>query len=253
MRILVVDDNDQLRKDAVDAVLEVRAEMPSLEVVGEAADGLAAILAIERLKPDLVLLDVEMPILDGFEVVAQLGADPPAIIFITVYEQYALRAFDVSAADFIVKPIEIERLKHAIERARRLRKEQSPADAVRQNERLLEAVQSHRYLHRIVGRQRGILVPILVKEIYAFTADGYLVIASTAEGRYLIEHTLRELETKLNPDQFVRAHRGILVNLSYITQIEHDPIGFAMLRLKDGSSHRISRSGLAKLNKRLES
>jgi two-component system LytT family response regulator len=252
MRILVVDDNDQLRKNAVDAVLKVCAEMPGLELVGEAADGLEAILAIERLKPDLVLLDVEMPLLDGFEVVAHLGADPPAIIFVTLYEQYALRAFEVSAADFIVKPIEIERLKHAIERARRLRKERTPEDAVRQTARLLEAVQSHHYLRRIVGRRGELLVPILVKEIYAFIADWDVVFALTAEGRYQVAHSMRELETRLNPEQFVRAHRSIMVNLSHITQIEPDPVGIAVLRLKDGSTHRISRSGMAKLQKRLE-
>ena len=248
MKILIVDDEADARLVLSTQLGKLKATDPDLEVVGEAVDGVTAVEAIERLRPDLVLLDVRMPHLNGFEVLKHLSAEPPAIIFVTGYDEYAIAAFEVCAVDFLLKPVEPERLSFGIEKAR---KELRSRERSEQIERLLARVTQGNYLKRVFGRKKKSLLPIRLERIYAFVADEELVYALTDDERHLVDHRLRELEERLDPAQFVRTHRGVIVNLSHILEITHDSRKGDRVTLANGKSFPISRRFSAELQKRI--
>jgi two-component system LytT family response regulator len=248
MKILIVDDEADARLRLSTMLEKLKVTEPDLEVVGEADDGRTAVEAIERLRPDLVLLDVKMPHLNGFEVIKQLGVETPAIIFVTGYDQYALDAFKVCAVDYLLKPVEPEQLSFGIEKAR---KELLSRERSEQMERLLAKVGQRGYLKRVFGRKKNSLLPIGLELIYAFVADEELVYALTDVERHLVNHRLRELEERLDPAQFVRTHRAVIVNLSHILEITHDSRKGDRVTLANGKTFPISRRFSAELQKRI--
>jgi two-component system LytT family response regulator len=248
MKILIVDDEAPARLRLAEMLEKLRETEPDLEVVGEADNGLTAVDAIERLRPDLVLLDVKMPHLNGFEVIKHLSADPPAIIFVTGYDQYAIAAFEVCAVDFLLKPVEPERLSFGIGKAR---KELRSRERSEQIERLLAKVNQGNYLKRVFSQKKNCLQPLRLELIYAFVANEELVYALTESERHLVNHRLRELEERLDPSQFVRTHRGVIVNLSHIKEIAHDSRKGDRVTLANGKSFPISRRFSAELQKRI--
>ena len=239
MRVLLIDDERRARE----RLARLLSAIPEIEIAGEAGDGIAAIELIAVLQPDVVFLDVQMPGLNGFEVLAELpAANRPLIVFVTAWDRYALQAFDVSAVDYLVKPVEEDKLARAIARLR----ERAPGDPLA---KLTAAVA--RPLRRIVGKRLQKLHVLPLETIEAFIAEGELVFALTADGRFLVERTLRDLEAALDADRFARVHKQTIVNLEKLAVLEPIPKGGATARMQSGAIVEISRRYATPLRTRL--
>ena len=241
MRVLVVDDERRARE----RLTRMLGSYRDIEVAGEAENGESALEAISGLRPDAVFLDVQMPGLDGFEVLAEMNeAQRPLIIFVTAYDQYALKAFEVNAVDYLLKPVEDDRLARAIGRLR----ERASQDGI---VRLMAALQKPQPLQRIVAKKLQKLHVISVNVVEAFVADGDLVFAITPEGRFLVDKTLRDLEGSLDQEQFARVHKATIINLQRIVVLEPILKGGATVRLESGHIVEISRRYAQPLRQRL--
>ncbi len=233
LRVLLVDDEPLARR----ALRADCARMDDVEVVGEAEDGERALSAIERLRPDLVLLDVQMPGLDGFEVLAQLEPkDRPAVVFVTAFDAYALRAFEVHAVDYLTKPFDFSRLCEAIARAReRVATRSAAVDA------LLDDTPSRR-ADRFVVRHAGRLRTIEAADVEWIEARDNYVQLHHADGPFLLRHTLAALERSLANVGFVRVHRSALVRISAVLDWRRTEAGDFAIRLRSGALVTMSRS-----------
>lgn len=200
MRVLIADDEPiarEILREHVDSI-------GGMEIVGEASTGAETISRILDLHPDVVLLDLQMPELDGLTVVRSLSGDrAPLIIFVTAYEHHALAAFEVGAIDYLLKPVRRERLEKALEKARRQMKTPAAQESLR----------------KIVGRRGADLYLLDPAEIVAFQAEGELVHIITTGQRYLSDHSLKGLEEKLDLKRFRRIHRGTIINTDHIRKI----------------------------------
>jgi two-component system LytT family response regulator len=231
MKVLIVDDERRARE----RLKRLLASFPDVEVAGESSDGVSALEAIQTHRPDAVFLDVQMPGLTGFDVVAALPpAARPLIVFVTAYEEYALRAFEVSAVDYLMKPVEEERLARAVNSLG----DRSSRGGI---EKLLAVLHRGQPLQRIVGKRLHKLHVLPVESIQAFLAEQELVFAVTPQGRFLVNSTLRDLEARLDPDCFARAHKQTIVNLAKIAELEPILKGGAVARLENGEPIEISR------------
>lgn len=215
LRTLIVDDEPVARR----VLAEEIAEIPGAEVVGEAANGEAAVESIEELKPDLVLLDIQMPVIDGFEAVRNVRGPLPAIIFVTAYSEHALRAFEVGAVDYLLKPVSGDRLAVAIERARESRR--SPLESAQKVATTLnvEGTMASRRRPKVVARRGHDYHLLDLDEVYAFQADGEIVWILTAQNKFMATQTLQSLDDRLSGSQFQRVHRGALVNTDKIRKM----------------------------------
>jgi len=215
LRTLIVDDEPVARR----VLAEELADLPDIEVVGEADNGEAALRSIERLTPDLVLLDIQMPVIDGFETVRNLRGPLPAIIFVTAYSEHALKAFEVGAVDYLLKPVRADRLAVAVERAREARR--SPLDSARKVEHTLnaESAMNARRRPKIVARRGHDYHLLDLDEVYAFQADGEIVWILTGQNKFMATQTLQALDDRLAGSQFQRVHRGALVNTDKIRKM----------------------------------
>lgn len=209
LSILLVDDEAPARLRLRDLLGDIAGQVPNT-VIAEAEDGVAAIEACMAQRPDVVLTDIRMPRMDGIELAQHLGRlpQPPAIIFLTAYDQYAVRAFDLAAVDYLLKPVRAERLAAALEKAR--------TAAIRAEQLQALAPQGRRTL-RSSERGRTLLIP--VNEIVYLRAEQKYVTARTHEREYLIEESLSQLEQEL-ADLFIRAHRNCLVARAAIVGYE---------------------------------
>lgn len=252
MRVLIVDDEAAARRRLAGLIEEI--DPTGIDIVGEAADGIAALeLAGER-KPDVILLDIAMREVDGFDVARHLTEPRPLIIFQTAYHEYALQAFEHEALDYVVKPVRKDRLASALERARTRLSAQRPAagwdsaDLVRVGQALgHEPAPPARLLVRHMGGHR--LVP--VRDILRFSAADGLVYARTGAGSPVTDYTLTELEAR-TARRFVRASRAELVNLTHIDRVAGAGDGSITLTLTDGTSVRVSRRRAADVRRQLE-
>ncbi len=200
MKVLIADDEPVARQ----VLREHMESIPSVEVAGEASTGNETLQRILDLHPDVVLLDQQMPELDGLTVVRSLrGASTPLIIFVTAYERHALEAFEVGAVDYLLKPVRRERLERAIDKARRQ----------------LQTAAAFSAPKKIVGRRGADLYLLDPSEIVAFQAEGELVHVITTGPRYLSDHSLKALEKKLDRTRFRRVHRSTLINTDQIRKI----------------------------------
>jgi two-component system LytT family response regulator len=246
MRVAIVDDEELARQ----ILREYLARLPDLEVVAECANGFEAVKAVSELRPDLLLLDVQMPKLSGFEVLELLGRDV-AVIFTTAYDQYALRAFEVHAVDYLLKPFGEERFAEALSRAReRLRaKAQGGPDV--QMEALTDAVRSKGPLERVLIRDGAQVHVLPVDRIdYVEAQDDY--VCFVADGRqYLKDQTLAAVEGLLDPARFVRIHRSYLLNIERIARVELYAKDSRVAILRAGRRLPVSRAGYARLAKLL--
>jgi two-component system, LytTR family, response regulator len=239
IRAIIVDDEELARR----VLREFLAEHADISLVAECANGFEAVKAVAELQPDLLLLDVQMPKLDGFDVVELIGDSTP-VVFVTAYDNFALRAFDVHAVDYLLKPFDGERLSAALERVReRLR--------VRQAQPLRELVATARAaqlpIDRILVRDRADVHVVQVDKIdYIEAQDDYVGIWTA--GRMLLkEQTLGELERSLSRDQFLRIHRRYLLNITRLAKIEQTASESRVAILADGSQLPISKTGYARL------
>jgi two-component system LytT family response regulator len=242
IRVLIVDDEAPARA----LLREMLSAEADVEILGEAATGLEAVKAAAELKPDAVFLDIEMPKLDGFEVLELL--DPQvAVVFVTAYDSHALRAFEVHAVDYVLKPYRAERLREALSRAR-ARVGQRPDPAL-----LARAARAPgQYAHRVVVKDGAHIHVIPLERLdYAQAQDDY--VALRTEGKtFLKSQTLAGLEASLDPSLFVRVHRSFLVRLDRIRALEPYGKNDHVAILADGTRLPVSREGYARLRELLE-
>ena len=233
VRTLVVDD-EPLARAGLRAMLTA---FEWVEVVGEAADGESAVEEINRLEPELVFLDVQMPGLLGTEVVRRL-ARQPFVIFTTAYSQHAVSAFELGAVDYLLKPLGRARLSAAMERVRAAIGEPVGVGPL---ERLTSALASGP-ISRLFVRTGGNLVPLPIAEVAWFEADSDYVIAHTARTRHLLNLSLNRLEERLDPKRFLRVHRAHIVNLDHVRAFKRDSRGNLEAELLNGRRVPVSRA-----------
>jgi two-component system, LytTR family, response regulator len=238
IRTLIVDDEDLARQ----VIREMLKPHLDIEIVGECANGFDAVKMVAELKPDLMFLDVQMPKLDGFEVLELIGNDV-AVIFATAYDEHAIRAFEVHAVDYLLKPFRAERLGDALQRAKERVGPKPPAAP----EQLAATARSGGYAERIVVKD-GTRVHIFptAKLDYAEAQDDYVALASQGK-KYLKQQTISSLEASLDPRNFVRIHRSYLVNLERVTRLEPYGKDSHVAILGDGSRLPVSKAGLSRL------
>jgi two-component system LytT family response regulator len=244
LRVAIVDDEAPARRK----LARFLAEFDEVELVGEASGGGEAIALVRKTKPDVLFLDIQMPDVDGFDVVEELAGDAcvPRVIFVTAFDQHAIRAFDVSALDYLLKPLEIERLGEAIGRARAaVRPSETPT-----RDRLLEMLEAirpdRRFPKRLLVPSEDRSVFVDVAEIVRLEADGNNVRVVTTRGAHTMRATLESLEAKLDPEHFARIHRSHIVNLDAIKEIQPWFHGDRQIVLRDGTGLTWSRRYAAK-------
>jgi two-component system LytT family response regulator len=215
IRTLIVDDEPIARK----VLREELAPFDDVEIVGEAENGEQALRQISEAHPDLVFLDLQMPVVGGFEVVQRLGGERvPLIVILTAYDQYAIEAFEAGAIDYLLKPVSEPRLRKAIERARSLQgKRRALAEHAA---KLADAVPPEPpRTRKVVGRIGEEYFLLDLNEVLAFQADGEIVWIVTARQRYMATQTLREIEDRLKNLSFQRIHRGTIVNVNHVRKM----------------------------------
>lgn len=257
LRVLVVDDEPLGQQ----RVLELLA-LPDVEVVGTAWNGVEAVESIRALQPDVVFLDVQMPRMSGLDVVREIGAARmPVTVFVTAFDQYAIKAFDLSAVDYLVKPFKDDRFRESLDRAREQAKSKS---VVRLHEQLLsllqgappvaavaEPVVALKYLDRIAVTMHGKVRVVRVSQIDYVTASGPYVDLHVGAQRFAIRESMQNLSEKLDPEVFLRIHRSTIVRLDLIdTLLRHEGSEYEV-QLKGGLRLRVGRSRLEELEKRL--
>jgi two-component system LytT family response regulator len=237
---LIVDD-EPLARQRIRKLLEAE---PDMEVVGECSDGRKAVAVIQEQRPDLVFLDVQMPGLDGFGVLEALGIERmPGIIFVTAYDRYALRAFEVHALDYLLKPFDRQRFEKALERARAQINRSRTADVNKQLLALLEDVKTGRkYQERFVVKSSNRVLFVRVEEIDWIEAAGNYVRLHAGSETHLLRETMSALEGKLDPHKFLRIHRSTIVNIERIQELQPWFHGDYVVLLKDGTQLTLSRS-----------
>jgi two-component system LytT family response regulator len=239
MNSLIVDDEPGARSH----LTRLLRQFPDVVVAGEAADGLQAIEAIDRLHPELLFLDIEMPGLNGFEVLRSISpsAPLPLVIFVTGYDQHAIAAFEANALAYLLKPVDPQRLGVAVDRARRLN--ESADEKESEQESMRQAmVAPPKALRQIVCRRADRVLLIPVEQVLWFYVDSGIVRAKTASDSFSVNYQLTELEAALPPDLFFRARREILVNLTAIREIRPYFRGSFLLIMSDAASTEIALS-----------
>jgi two-component system LytT family response regulator len=258
IRVLIVDDEPLARE----RLAELLARETGVEIVGTADNGIAAVESIRTKSPDLVFLDVQMPGKTGLDVVRDVGADAmPATIFVTAFDQYALRAFEVAALDYLVKPFDDERFEQAFQRARRLLELREMGKL---RERLLAVLQESGgdatarpaaeespYLERIAVEMRGKVRVVPVDQIDYITASGPYAELHTGDRTHLIRETMQTLEERLDPRHFIRIHRSAIVRLLLVETLFRGAGGDYEVQLKGGLRLPVSRSRREELERRL--
>jgi two-component system LytT family response regulator len=267
MRVLIVDDEPIARR-RISRLLRLEGDV---EVVDEVGSGNEALAAIREAHPDLVFLDVQMPDMDGFAVVKELGTDAlPAIVFVTAYNEYAVKAFDVNAVDYILKPFDPERFRSAFQRARSHLEQKSSAEAGRRIKALLEEVLGEeraqaiaaassanggagagaghasaprtRHLDRLMVKHDGRVYFVKVSDVDWFEAAGNYVRVHVGRVSHLIRETMHGIESQLDPNTFARIHRAVIVNLDRIRELQPWFAGDYIVILRDGRQLKLSRT-----------
>lgn len=258
LRVLIVDDESLARQRLQDLL----GREPGVEIVGTAAGGEAAISAIRNLSPQLVFLDVQMPGKTGLDVVREVGPERmPPTIFVTAYDQYALKAFELAAVDYLVKPFDDERFEQAFRRARRLIELEEVGRLSDRLRELLAAGQSpaqeqsggaspqRGYLERVAVEMRGQVRVVPVEQIDYITASGPYAELHVGDKTYVIRERMQTLEERLDPERFFRVHRSAIVRLELIEALLRDPGGDYAVRLRNGVRLDVSRSRVEQLER----
>jgi two-component system LytT family response regulator len=242
-KALIVDD-EELARHVLREFLQAHEE---IEVAAECGNGLEAVKAVAEHKPNLIFLDVQMPKLTGFDVLELIGTDVP-VIFVTAYDQYAMRAFEVHAVDYLLKPIGRERFEAALERAKSRLGEKFPSA----QELAASARPPQQFLERLVVKDgtKVTLIPV-AKLDYAEAQDDYVALATQGK-KHLKQQTIAGLEACLRPESFVRIHRSYIVNLERVVRIEPYGKDSRLAILADGTRLPVSRTGYARLKALLD-
>ncbi len=243
-KAIIVDDEELARK----LLREMLSTHPEIEIVAECANGMEAVKAAAGHSPDLLFLDVQMPKLTGFDVLELVDASELAVIFVTAYDQYAMKAFDVHALDYLLKPFTRERFESALERA----KSQKPEKRADPASLAASARPAGQFLERLVVKDGAKVTLVPVKKLdYAEALDDY--VSRATEGKKLLkQQTISGLETALDPALFVRIHRSYLVNIERVVRIEPYAKDSKVAVLSNGVKLPVSRAGFARLKKLLD-
>jgi two-component system LytT family response regulator len=233
LKVVIVDD-EPLAREGLRTLLAGDAQV---EVVAECADGQAAVDAIRRLRPDIVFLDVQMPDVDGFDVLRALAGEPlPAVVFVTAYDKYALRAFDVHAVDYLLKPFHDERFAEALARAKSRRGEDM-------NDRIARLLDERKpKIMRVLVKTGGRVLFIRADEIDWIEAADYYVKLHVAGKVHMLRESMAALEARLDPELFFRVHRSAIVNLERVRELQPFSRREHVLVLRDGTRLRLTRS-----------
>ncbi|GAA4403145.1 LytTR family DNA-binding domain-containing protein [Nibrella viscosa] len=233
LRTLLIDD-EPLAINRLRRLLKPYAD--TFEIVGNAANGAEGLKVVEELHPDLIFLDIEMPGLNGFEMLARLSY-MPLVVFATAFDEYAVRAFEENSIDYLLKPVEPERLEKTVERIRK--SQQTPTAAMPDLRHMLELLKPKKELHSISVRSGERILLITLTDISYFEAEGKYVLLNTVDSQqYLTNYTITALEEKL-PDVFVRVSRAVIVNTRCIKEIQRYMGGKYLIVLRDKKSAQI--------------
>lgn len=249
IRTLIVDDEPPARS----LLRRMLAEHADVEIVGECGTGEQAIATIRELEPDLVFLDIQMPENDGFDVVQAISGEfVPEIVFVTAFDRYAVRAFDVAAVDYLLKPFDHERLARAVDR---VRTSMAHDEKDGREDRLLTVLDQVRsrgtYLERFVVRQSGRLYFVRVEDVEWIESEGNYLLLHIGEATHVIRETMQSLETRIDPRRFLRIHRSIIVNLDFIKEMRIYSNTEQLAILKSGQRLALSRRYWEKLSQAL--
>lgn len=236
IRTLIIDDEPL----AAGVVREYLSTQPEFEILASCQDGFQGLKAIQELKPDLIFLDVQMPKITGFEML-ELVDDPPAVIFTTAFDEYAVKAFDARAIDYLLKPFSKERFLQAIDRYMKNVASEKITEEAKDFSNLAEKN------HRLVVRVKNEIKVISTSDVRFFEAQDDYVEIHTSEGKFLKKMTMKSLELALERGKFVRTHRSFLVNIDQITKIEPYERESYLLMLKNGEKIPVSKSGYSRL------
>lgn len=236
---LIVDDEPLARS----RIRQLLAEDEDIAIIGECSDGDQAVIALLQHKPDLLFLDVQMPERDGFSVISAVGAgNMPEVIFVTAFDEYALRAFDVCALDYLLKPFSEARFKQALWRAKERLQSVSSTEADRRLVKLLDALKSpQEYLKRVTANSQERLSFLETDKIAWIKAEGNYVRLHAGPHSFQLRETISHLETQLDPDQFIRVNRSTIVNINYIKELHQLFHGDYKVILQDGMELTLSR------------
>ncbi len=235
LQVVIADDEVLARQK----LLQLLRDEPDIEVVGEGANAAETIDLVQLTQPDVLLLDIRMPGMDGFDVISALScsspSDLPAIIFTTAHDQYALKAFEVHAVDYLLKPFTRERLRIALQHAREQRERRRPNGAVRSQEK-------KGYNDRLVFRSNGRILFLPIADIRWIGAEENYVRICTGKESHMLRNTMANFETKLDPDVFLRIHRSAIVNLQHVKEFRTDGNeGECFVTMSDGHKLPVSR------------
>jgi two-component system, LytTR family, response regulator len=240
-KVIIIDD-EQPARDLIRFYLKA---FPELEILGDFPDGFSGLKAIQELKPDIVFLDIQMPKLTGFEML-ELVTDPPCIIFSTAYDQFAIKAFEMTAVDYLLKPYSAERFGLAVKKAL-LQLANRPAESAKVGNLVAAIDENPDRLERIAVKTRHKIEVVPVRDITHIEADDDYVTIHTEKEKYLKEKTMKYMESHLDPAQFVRIHRSYIVNVNHISRLELYQKETYNVLLKNGTSLRASTSGYKEL------
>lgn len=241
-RVIIVEDEEPAR----DLLKRYLSASTNIEIIGEFADGFEAAKAINSLKPDLVLLDIQLPRLTGFEIL-EIIEHPAAIIFTTAYDEYALKAFERNAVDYLLKPFSRDRFLQALERA----KERMAAKSAPKLETLAENLTPNEPLNRIVVKTGKAIQVVPIEQIEMIEASDDYVSIYTNQERFVKKQTMKYFEERLNPNTFIRTHRSYIVNITQIASIELYEKDSYIGILRNGNKVKISASGYKELKEKL--
>jgi two-component system LytT family response regulator len=249
IRAIIIDDESLAR----DLLRDYIREVGGIEIVAECSDGFAGLKAIQEFDPQLIFLDIQMPKLTGFELIELLDKKPE-IIFSTAFDQFAIKAFELNAVDYLLKPFSLERFSEAVDKAsKRIQSEKSNNETDSALDKLKEHLnESDGIISRIVAKTRNTIVVLPVQQInYIESQDDYVMIYVNG-AHYLKQKTLNYYETHLDPKDFLRVHRSYMVRLDQISKIEPYEKTTYMLILKSGEKVPVSRSGYSRLKEVLD-
>lgn len=240
IKVLIIDDESLAR----DLIIELLKEFDDFQIIGECSDGLEAVKTIENLRPDLIFLDVQMPVLNGLEVLERLkNSYLPEIIFVTAYDNYAIRAFDFHAIDYLLKPFSRSRFQQSVQHAKEKVLRQNISETKEQLSALLENYQNKPpHLQRIFVKENGKIILLEPETIDWIEADDKYLQLHTANKKYLIRQTLNSIEAELNPNIFLRIHRSTIVNLTRVKEIHPLFNNEYVLILQNGTKLTLSRN-----------
>lgn len=240
IKAIIIDDEPLARS----LVKEYLAFHHDIQITAECGDGFEGLKAIQEHQPDLVFLDIQMPKINGFEMLELLDK-PPAVIFTTAFDEYAIKAFDNHAVDYLLKPFSKDRFDKAIEKWKSLR---APKDSVHALQQVLESVsQAPIQRERIVVKSGSSIIVIPVEDILFLEAADDFVKIHTRKGNWLKNKTMAHFEQQLDPNQFIRVHRSYIVNITEITRLDPYEKDSHVLLLKSGEKIPVSKAGMARL------